>query len=462
MCLSNQRILQKNTKFLKPIFSTSSEPFAVNLRKAKRSELIQKTRQNTQSHQYHQEFFEYKDNIRLLTNPENLNYSISELIQEINIYLSSNLPLQTKHSEALKILRSLSNIIKTTSDIELIEKSICVFSQLIIKHINWVKTFMHIEIISFLIPLLKKSSILILENILLVLGSLCSDSDDIKMMILNSEFLINVQFSIANTHILPTKSSHTLTWALGNLCKYSHLTIEQTDFILNLTTNHIITSGDDTFNDVIRILYIISYKSEHHARCIINHGLFIWLFGLLKYHFEEINLITLRTLGNILSWLSQNPQILISISDLNTIQMQITSSSVLIRKEAYFVLKNIVKGKHFCIKNLIKHSVMRLVFIGMFDLDYNIRKEATNIISEIIENACEKELILILKKGLLECLEKGLRDKDDEFREKYYLAFSHVFRVVMNSDNDEMKQFRDSRVLDKIAYEIQYRENFDY
>lgn len=459
MCLSNQRILQKNAKFFKPVFSLSSESFAVNLRKAKRSELIQKARRKFQSHQYSQALFEIKDNTDPLSYPEIQNYNIIELMSEINIFLTSNLPLQIQSFEGLKIFNNLSNIIKTTSDVELIEKSTWAFSQLVLKHSDLAKAFKHMKIIEILIPLLKLSNIFILENILLALGSSCSDSEDAMMMVLNSDFLINLQISIEQNQPLSKKTARILAWAIGNLCKYSQLSIEQTDYILNLTKNHIITAGDEVMNDAVRILYTISYKSEHHATCIINQGLFKWLFSLLKCHFEQINLITFRTIGNILSWCPHNSLILINISDLNTIQMQISSSCALVRKEAYWILKNIINGNHFCLKMLIKHPVLRLVFIGMLDLYCNIRKEASDIIFEIVKNSCEIELVLILKKGLLEYLKKGLRDKDDEIRGKCYLAFSYLFEVVTNSDADEMKQVRDSMILDRIDYENYCRGN---
>ncbi|OMJ74263.1 hypothetical protein SteCoe_26852 [Stentor coeruleus] len=450
---SDLRLAQRNADFFKTNFSQSNEHYAVSLRKAKRSEHLKKKRKiilslNTK------EISSIMDTLNELYSYIDIEIPTDrtfQLISEFQIFLYSGGCINQFLPSILKIFQSFLHILQKSTNIELLKELTLVFCILTSEYNILIQDRRKMCITNILISTLKFSNILILKNSILSIGNLSIDSEEGLNEILNSNFLPTLQKSLNNFQKLPMKIIKITAWTLANLCgKKSNLTTDQSIIILEILKKHIISIYSKSINDAMRALMGISYKSESISQCIIDQGLVPFIFTSTKNNSESISLCALKTIGNMLSWLPTQTQVLINMGVLDIIQNKTSSTNPNIRKQGFWALSNIASGTSAQVAELIDHDIMKFVFYGLLDSDISTRKEASVAICNLTTSACQSSLLILLEKGILKYLSKSLEDSDITVRENSLIALWELLKATSSTDTDLFKSLEYSEFMNEL------------
>jgi len=168
---------------------------------------------------------------------------------------------------------------------------------------------------------------------------------------------------------------------------------------------------ENVIKDTIFTISLISDGDDDQIQEIIKLGILKKIFDLLDRD-DEIQLTSLRVIGNILTGTNEQTQMLINIGILKKLYKILDSPKKMLRREACWAVSNIAAGNKNHIQDLIDAKLIKKIIKRTEDREYEIKKEAAYALCNSMTTCSKKQLKHMVKKGVIPALSNLLNQQD--------------------------------------------------
>jgi len=211
------------------------------------------------------------------------------------------------------------------------------------------------------------------------------------------------------------------TWALSNLCRGKPLpAYNMTKDAMPVLARVIMTQDDaDILADAIWPLTFLSDGSDR-IQGILDTGVVPFLAKLLDHSSLVVMMPSIRTIGNLLTGTSEQTNFVMAVPGMmEGISRLLAHKKRAIRREAVVALSNIAAGTPESLEFLFVNAcyLNQILEISLEETasDAVIRQEAVSVLSNAIKMANQRQLQMLLEKGIIKHFNKIIK-KDEDHR----------------------------------------------
>ncbi|OMJ70091.1 hypothetical protein SteCoe_32008 [Stentor coeruleus] len=442
-----ERVIKRKSNFQKlniQKISQDRQEFAVELRKSKRKDLLQKYRfpsiptsdtvmgipESFQSNSYEAFNLDPFTLIQALHNSECI-LDYTSILQKISIQISDN---QILIEEYVKL-----------GLIEIIIPHINLHDNLILKNITYLiicsissdssycyRQLFKYDIISLIFYELETKNSEVFNTLFLILGNFMAESSDAFQLILDKNF-----FLVALKCVMKNKNSEILkvvSWSLKNATFYDYLIEnEHLDTFIKLAFEILEYDSFEIKSFILQSITRLIRRDNKKIDFIIHSQFLFRVFEL--WHLKPLCNDILKLCANVCSGKNTHIQVLIDLGYLNLLEEFLRSESN--NDEIFFVffsLSNIASGSFSQINSLEKHTIFEMSLDGIFCLDERIQSEATYYVRNYTVKGKREEVEKLFSKHFLKKITQGFKfAKSDDAVMNLLKAYEMIARVADKS-----------------------------
>lgn len=463
--LTQERLFARNQNFQNSSTTSTSESFAVSLRKKKRTDYIcEKRKREIESlscntpkplpanretlSQIKEYLLQGPDSIYFTTS---LNYLIKSFKQEDRSLLLKI----SKDLDLVSILSSYCNsLIQSSDEFRLVLNCVCLLTSCP----SFITSDLFLNKIDDLcINLISHYDSYISETAVWCLSNLCVDNLKCREKLIKSG---SVKVLIEKFDSPKTQSL--LFWSLRNILEGS----SQLDFslqsrLLDLISINLKLKSKETY---IECLYVFSHLSND-SNCIvqiIKSKCFRQLFRALDSSYASVVAEALRTVGNISAGTSNCAQALLDKEILDKLYkiLENFKNEMKLKRSVFWVLSNLTAGTKSQIDLIVSHPILVKIMTSLNDSFLIIRKEAARCVNNIAKLGKNDSVWALVNVGILkeakELLENSL---DDEMSLNMLESVFIVFKSFKSAHKHEVVKIMKACGCFDIIEKLMLREN---
>ncbi|XP_039162369.1 importin subunit alpha-4 [Eucalyptus grandis] len=264
------------------------------------------------------------------------------------------------------------------------------------------------------VQLLRSSVADIRENVIWALANIVADSQDFRDHVLSGSALGPLLAQLDGYPELTLMRS--IAWTLSNLYRWKPLPpFEQVNLALP-TLRCLINSEDgEVLIDTCWTLSYICDGSDHNIQSVLDAGFCPRLVELLVHPSPNVQVPTLKTVGNIVSGNEDQTQFVIDKEGLPPLYQILTENwDRSVKEEACWIIANITAGNQNQIQAVIKANIIPPVVSLLQHAEFKIKKEAAWAISYAVSGGSHEQIQYLVSQGCIKPLCDFLTCSDPE------------------------------------------------
>lgn len=291
--------------------------------------------------------------------------------------------------------------------------------------------------VQYLTQLLSSPSAEVREQCAWCLGNIAGDCRTLRDVVLSSGAMQPLLQNItqpANKSLLDN-----CVWTLSNFCRGKPQ--PRLDLVAPAVPvlAQVLKGGknDSAITDALWALSYISDGDDERIQSVINgDGILEALIDLLGDNSGNVT-PALRTIGNIVSGNDEQTQTVVDAGLMTKVKGLLTSSRVMIRKEACWVLSNIAAGTHQQIGIVLKtKGILGQVVEMAQSSEWEVRKEAIWIVSNIATGGTDKQVMAAVECNAIEAVCSILAVNDSKMLLVALDAVDSILKLGEKLDKD--------------------------
>lgn len=428
------------------------QKFAVELRKSKRKDLLQKRRApnfSTKTPTLSDIIMEIPDPdphphsnslnilnldpftlIQALHNSESIS-DYTETLQKISMQISSNTNLIEEYVK-LGLIEISTPHINLKDNLILKNVAYSIICSIATGPSNCCERLFEYDIISSIFQELENKNSELYETLFWILGNFIVESSELFQIIIDKNF-----FFVTLKCVIQSKTHENLkiiSWSLKNAAHYNYLLEdEHLETLTKLALEILEYDSLEIRALIIQSMTVLISKDNEKIDFVIHsqflfRSIELWVFKPLRYDI-------LRLCTNVCSGKNTHIQVLIDLGYLNLFEEILRSQSN--NDEIFYVfysLSNIAAGNLSQLNALEKHTIFELSLDGILCLDDRVQSEAAYYIRNYMVNNKREALEKLFSKHYLKKIADGFRfAKSNDAIMNLLVAYEKVARVADKS-----------------------------
>lgn len=235
--------------------------------------------------------------------------------------------------------------------------------------------------------LIRLNHKVISENCLWCLANLTSGNEQ------TSKYLLGLNFYQEIFQLLNAKIHENITWGVWILTHIGKYETNQKNLKF-LMSYFVSLLGENNEKNVACLAGILNGNMDLSEMVRENEGAVKKIIQLANGTSRETVIRAVKVLGNIAYTSDENTQILLDNGVLNCANLQIKSFDSEIKKEAYFMLSNVLAGTYQQFRLVLAHGqLMQNALEGLIDASFQVRLEAWHCFSIVSKHTNEENII---------------------------------------------------------------------
>lgn len=252
------------------------------------------------------------------------------------------------------------------------------------------------------------------EQAVWALANIAGDSPNCRDHVLSGGALVPLLARLDGQPELTLMRS--IAWTLSNLYRWKPLPpFEQVKPALPALRRLIKSEDEEVLIDTCWALSFICDGSNHNIQSVLDAGFCPRLVELLMHPSPNVQVPTLKTVGNIVSGNEDQTQFVIDKQGLPPLYQILTENwDRSVKEEACWVIANITAGNRNQIQAVMKANIIPPVVSLLQHAEFKIKKEAAWAISYAVSGGSHEQIQYLVSQGCIKLLCDFLTCSDPE------------------------------------------------
>ena len=428
----NNRFEERNREFQKTLdpldLQRRREEFAVELRKSKRLQHLNKRRNIAETH-HRTEFPPELES----TYPSLKSSSFNEKFQTLYSILTTECPSSDKLNALISLrlvmiqkdapFRALINLgfapivlgyLSPEHDEDFQKESGLIVCNLASGPHPCVETLVRYGAIKQCLRVINPSKLEVTENAIWALGNISGESPEYTKEV-NNKGVLNLLIELLKEweNSITTRIARVSMWVVSNLVKNLYQIDKFIDQLMSVIKSYMLKKDKELFVHCLWCLSSIAKGNDLVLQKLIDSKILERIIHMDKLSKKAL-VPAIRTFGGVLSGSEEKTQFLLNLKVLDFLQECLKDNLSKIRKEALWAVSNVAAGTVPQVQSLVEHPLVVLCVKSLLDSEVLVRREASFVLMNASIAGGDSSIKALVNLGVFDYLVEALKNTVDQ------------------------------------------------